>query len=92
MPLYHVTYDLTKNEDSDDYAELRDAIIKAGGVKTQYSAWLVGNACTLQELYSYLKPHVFEKDRLMVIQIERRPKWNTGFKGTQALIDQYFPS
>ena len=92
MPLFSVTYDLVKEDSSFDYQPLWDALGDVSGVKTQFSGWLVGYDTTQRDLYRYLRKTVDSNDRLMVIQITSRPDWSTGFKGTKAIIDRYFPA
>jgi hypothetical protein len=92
MGLFLVTYDLTKKKPEHDYQVLWDALEGVKGVKTQFSSWLVGYDTTQKALYNYLSKSVHSDDRLMVIEIESRPNWSTGFQGTKALIDRYFPA
>lgn len=92
MSLFIVSYDLVKEKIGFDYGPLSKALTAIGGLKTQFSVWLVENSGTQRSIYKQLKPFIDSDDRLMVVEITKRPNWNTGFQGTNALIDRLFPS
>lgn len=92
MALFLVMYDLVKEESSLAYEPLWSALEALNGVKTQRSSWLVGYDATQRSLFDYLKPSVDGNDRLMIVEITKRPNWTIGFKGTAAIINRYFPA
>lgn len=92
MPVFLLSYDIAEI-DSDEYQPLWDHLEELGGVKTLLSEWYLDLDNTQEEVYDHFLPYINkDKDRLLVIEVTKRPSWNKGLKGTKAFIDTHFPS
>ncbi len=90
MALFVVAYDLNKG-DTDDYKNLIDTLEALDSVHTQKSVWYVSREGTAKSLLNHLKPHVHEKDWLMVVEFTKEPEWTRAMTGTKAWLDRFFP-
>lgn len=91
MSVYLVTYDLVRENSSHDYGPLLARLRELGGVRTHLSEWLIElNGDTQQTVFDHFQEYIDGNDRLMVIEVTKRPVWNSGLKGTQAFIDAHF--
>jgi hypothetical protein len=86
MPVFLISYDLVNEDSSHDYKPLWAQLRKLGAVKTQLSAWYANLGNTAQEVLDHFKTYIDEDDRLMVIEVTKKPAWNIGLKGTNAFI------
>lgn len=90
MPVYLISYDLVKENNSHDYEPLWARLRELKAVKTQLSAWFADLNNTAEEVLDHLLPYVDENDRLLVIEVTKKPAWNIGLKGTVDFIKAHF--
>lgn len=91
MPLYLISYDLRKEITSDDYRPLKEALAELGAVRTQLSVWYLGSTSDEVAIFNYFNQFVDDDDRLLVLEVVRKPVWGHAFRGTRDLIARYFP-
>ena len=73
MKSYLVTYDLIKRK---NYPELFEALKKFDGyLHFLGSVWIVKSDATAEQIFDYLRPHIDNDDKLIVILLQREAKW-----------------
>jgi len=92
MTVFLVSYDLVREDSSYDYTPLTDSLKELGAVRSHLSEWLISLDNTTKAVFDHFRQFVDANDRLMVIEISKRPVWNIGLKGTKAFIDAHFPT
>lgn len=90
MTIYVVTYDLRKEETSEDYKTLIDEIERLGGHRYQKSAWLLNLSNTAKEAHDHFKKFVDENDRLWFSEFTSK-HWYTAMTGTNDWIKRNPP-
>jgi hypothetical protein len=92
MAVFLITYDLVAEDSGYDYKPLLARLRELGGVRSHLSEWLIAlNGDTQKTTYDHFRQYMDENDRLMVIEVTKRPAWNVGLQGTRAFIDAHFP-
>ncbi len=91
MAVFLISYDLVKETSSHDYKPLWAELKRLGGVKTQLSAWYASLDNTAKQVRDHLMPYIDSNDRLLVIEVTKKPAWNVGLQGTRAFIQRHFP-
>ena len=76
MKSYLVTYDLIKRK---NYPELIGALEKLNYWHCLLSTWIIKSDNTAEEIFDYLRPHIDDDDKLIVILLQREAKWTTSF-------------
>lgn len=88
MAKYAVFYDLIEGK---DYQKLTDELERLGGVKTQFSVYLIAlNWSDTQQTFGHFKKFVDSDDRLMVVKIADKPGWERALKGTNDWMNRNF--
>lgn len=82
MPPFIVTYDLVKEETSDDYKPLLGDLRQRGAHRYQDSCWLVALNNTADEVYTHYRGFLDENDKLFVSELTRNHKQGLNYKGT----------
>ncbi|WP_182179292.1 hypothetical protein [Methylobacterium radiotolerans] len=91
MATYVVTYDLRKEENSDDYKPLIEAIKKLNGHKYQLSAWLVSSNLGAKSVFDSLSAHIDKNDALWVSEFTS-DNWYVGaLAGTNDWLKKHPP-
>ena len=90
MAVFLISYDMVNEDTSHDYGPLWARLRELGCVKTQLSAWYGDLNNTAREVLDHFKTYLDEDDRMMVIEVTKKPAWNLGLKGTKAFIDSHF--
>lgn len=89
MALFAITYDLVKRK---DYPELWNALKQIKAHKAMLSFYLANlDTNDPQVVLDYLRPHVDEDDRIMVVKFTGRPKYNKALVGTNAWVEANCP-
>lgn len=91
MPPFIVTYDLVKEESSEDYKPLIADLRERGAQRYQASCWLVNLANTAEQVYNHYRTMLDENDKLMVSELTENHKQARNFKGTNAWIEDNPP-
>lgn len=82
MPPFIVTYDLNKEDTSEDYKPLIDDLKERGAHRYQASCWLVNLNNTAADVYDHYRSLVDQNDSLMVSELTRNHKQGCNKKGT----------
>jgi len=86
VPPFIVTYDLVKEETSEDYKPLIKDLKDRGGHRYQDSCWLVSLNNTAADVYSHYRAFLDENDKLMVSELTRNHEQGRNYKGTNDWI------
>ncbi|NSY48466.1 CRISPR-associated protein Cas2 [Agrobacterium tumefaciens] len=86
MPPFIVTYDLVKEESSEDYKPLIEDLKERGAQRYQLSCWLVNLDNTAAQVYDHYKAMLDSNDKLMVSELTDNHKQAGNFKGTNDWI------
>ncbi len=98
MPVFTVSYDLTKEKPEHDYQVLHDELNKLGAHKVQYSYWLVNYQGTAKQLSDLLSKYMHDDDRLWVARMHPNKvngeeyEWTRAFKGTKDWLKKNPPT
>jgi hypothetical protein len=90
MGVYLITYDLVKEKTGHDYEPLWAELESLGCVRTQLSAWLADLNNTQKEIYDHFLPYMDSNDRLMVLEVTKKPNWSVGLRGTKDFLEAKF--
>ncbi len=90
MSVFLVSYDLVNESGSHDYEPLWAELRERGAVRTQLSAWYVDLDNTQKAVYEHFLPYMDNNDRILVIEVAKKPSWNAGLKGTKDFIGARF--
>ncbi len=82
MPPFIVTYDLNKEDTSEDYEPLIKDLRSRGAHRYQASCWLVNLNNTAAAVYDHYRGLIDENDSLMVSELTRNHKQGCNKKGT----------
>lgn len=91
MPPYIITYDLVKEESSEDYKPLIRDLRDRGAHRYQASCWMVNLNNTAKEVFDHYKSLLDENDKLMVSELTNNHSQSRNFKGTSDWIRQNPP-
>ena len=91
MPVFLISYDLVKENSSHDYEPLWAELKRLDAVRTLLSEWYADLENTAQEAYDHFRSYIDKNDRLLVVEVTKKPVWNQGLQGTKAFIDARFP-
>lgn len=86
MPPFIVTYDLVKEETSEDYKPLIKDLKDRGAHRYQFSSWLVNLNNTADEVHAHYRALLDSNDKLMVSELTRNHAQDLNFKGTNQWI------
>ena len=92
MPPFLVTYDLVKEETSEDYKPLIDDLKERGAHRYQASCWLVNLNNTADEVFDHYKAFLDSNDKLLVSELTWNNKQERNFKGTNDWIKNNPPT
>jgi hypothetical protein len=81
-----VTYDLVKEETSDDYKPLIKNLKDNGGHRYQDSCWLVSLNNTAAQVYDHYNAMLDDNDKLFVAELVDNHKQGRNYKGTNDWI------
>ncbi|TFI58418.1 CRISPR-associated protein Cas2 [Sphingomonas parva] len=90
MAVFLITYDLVAEKSGHDYEPLWEELGRVDAVKSQLSAWLLAANNTQKEVLDHFRTFVDDDDRLMVIQVSKKPSFSKALKGTNAFLDEHF--
>jgi hypothetical protein len=79
MKSYLVTYDLIKRK---NYPELIKALEGFNYWHCLGSVWIIKSDSTAQQIFDYLRPHIDNDDKLIVILQAREANWTASFSQT----------
>jgi hypothetical protein len=88
MQSFMVTYDLIKRK---DYPELWDALKSFPGyLHILGSVWIVKANASAEQVFDYLRPHIDDDDKMIVVLLQREAKWSLSFpKNVHDWIQNY---
>lgn len=86
MPPFIVTYDLVKEETSEDYKPLIKDLKDRGGHRYQNSCWLVSLSNTASEVYNHYNSMLDDNDKLFVAELVANHRQGANYKGTNDWI------
>ena len=86
MGVYLISYDIKVANDF-EYQPLWDALEELGAQRALLSLWLLANDATQREIFDHFKSFLRSTDKLIVVEMARRPSVQQGFKGTSAFLD-----
>jgi CRISPR-associated endonuclease Cas2 len=90
MGKFLVTYDLNAENDGRDYGPLWAEFRRLGGMKTQYSVYLIALNNSQSETLNHFKQFVDGNDHLMVVELTQKPSFTKALAGTNAWIKENF--
>ncbi|HET9636351.1 MAG TPA: hypothetical protein VFP26_10520 [Gemmatimonadaceae bacterium] len=70
MPLYLVSYDLTKEKEF-DYENLWDYLRKENAVRVLFSEWLMASDASASDLVDEIREHMHDQDYLWVLEVTK---------------------
>ncbi|PBB93233.1 CRISPR-associated protein Cas2 [Mesorhizobium sp. WSM3864] len=82
MTTFVLTYDLNKDETSEDYKELIDELKRLKAHKYQYSAWLINLSNTAKEVHDHFKSFMDKDDSLWVSELTKKNHYSGAKSGT----------
>jgi CRISPR-associated endonuclease Cas2 len=85
-----LTYDLIAEKDGYDYEPLWAELKRLGGVKTQYSVYLIELNNSQQQVVDHFKTFMDGDDYLMVVELTKKPNFTKAMNGTNAWIAANF--
>lgn len=91
MPPFILTYDLVKEETSEDYKPLIKELRDNGAHRYQDSCWLISHNNTAADVYTHYRRFLDQNDKLMVSELTRNHKQGINYKGTNDWIDLNSP-
>ena len=89
MAYFIVTYDLV-HQDESGYQKLWDEMDRLGAAKYQDSSYFVELYTTALEIRDHLKSYVHDKDRLMVVEFVKRPRYTRCFSAGHEWVTTRF--
>lgn len=92
MTTYVLTYDLNKEDSSDDYKPLIDELKRLGAHKYQYSSWLINLQNTAKETHDHFKAYLDDNDALFVTELVKNYAHSKSKHGTTPWIAENPPS
>ena len=75
MSIFLVAYDLRNESGSQDYEPLWAELKRLGGIRTQYSLWLVNVNNTAKEVCEHFQGFVDPDDRVWVSRVRANSYW-----------------
>lgn len=86
MGVYLISYDIKVANDF-EYQPLWDALKELGAQKAQLSLWLLANDALQADVFAHFQAFLRPTDKLLVVEMIRRPSVQQAFTGTAAFLD-----
>lgn len=91
MTIYTLAYDLRKEQTSEDYKPLWAELERLGGLRTQYSLWLLDLNNTAKEVHDHFKGYLDSNDRLWVSELTKNNYYSNAIGGTNDWLAAHPP-
>ncbi|TIN80717.1 CRISPR-associated protein Cas2 [Mesorhizobium sp.] len=92
MTTYVLTYDLNKEETSDDYKPLIDELKRLKAHRYQFSAWLINLNNTAKEAHDHFKGLMDKNDALWVSELTKTSHYSGAKAGTTKWLEDNPPA